>query len=245
MPNEGSHMDAAVRLEHSVLAVEEEHELHAMVELAVPALPEDATRPPLRVALVVDRSGSMDGPKLAAAKRCAQWLADRLRPTDELALVDVRRPSPAVDAAAGRGRASPPRGDRIDRPGRVTNLSGGWLRGLGELVDAAADGPRKILLLTDGLANAGITDPDDLTQMARRARLEGVHDVHDRVRRGLRRGPAPRHGRRGRRQHLLRRDARRRAGHLRAGDRGARHASPPTMSRSRSGRVRRSSCWEC
>jgi len=30
------------------------------------------------------------------------------------------------------------------------------LRGLGELVDAAADGARKILLLTDGLANAGI-----------------------------------------------------------------------------------------
>src|SRR5262245_36258838 len=87
MPSEGSHMDATVRLEHSVLAVEEEHELHAMVELAVPALPEDTTRPPLRVALVVDRSGSMNGRKLAAAKRCAQWLAERLRLTDELALV--------------------------------------------------------------------------------------------------------------------------------------------------------------
>jgi Ca-activated chloride channel family protein len=87
MPNEGNQMDATVRLEHSVLAVEEEHELHAMVELAVPALREEATRPPLRVALVVDRSGSMHGAKLSAAKRCAQWIAERLQAKDELGLV--------------------------------------------------------------------------------------------------------------------------------------------------------------
>jgi Ca-activated chloride channel family protein len=41
-------------------------------------------------------------------------------------------------------------------------------------MDAPADGPRKILLLTDGLANEGITDRADLVGMARRARLEGV-----------------------------------------------------------------------
>jgi hypothetical protein len=39
MPNERIHMETSVRLEHSVLAVEQEHELHAMVELAVPELP--------------------------------------------------------------------------------------------------------------------------------------------------------------------------------------------------------------
>ena len=167
-------MDATVRLEHSVLAVEEEHQLHAMVELAVPALQEEAARPPLRVALVVDRSGSMHGPKLAAARRCAQWLAERLRPAtnsgSSCSMTGCACSTPLGPVDRPRLRAA----IASVGPGDSTNLSGGWLRGLGELVDAPDDGPRKILLLTDGLANVGITNREDLVQMARRARLERV-----------------------------------------------------------------------
>jgi Ca-activated chloride channel family protein len=116
----------------------------------------------------------MAGPKLAVARRCARWLAERLRPADELALVafdeHVRLlvPRAAVDASRMRAAIA------SIGPGGQTNLSGGWLRGLGELIEAPADGARKILLLTDGLANAGITDRGDLVGMARRARREGV-----------------------------------------------------------------------
>jgi Ca-activated chloride channel family protein len=174
MPIEGSNMDATVRLEHSVLAVEAEHDLHAMVELSVPELAEGAGRPPLRVALALDRSGSMAGDKLAMALRCARWLAERLRSVDELALASfddhVRLLAPLARVDARRVRAAL----ASIGPGGQTNLSGGWLRALGELVDAPADGPRKILLLTDGLANQGITSREDLVAMARRARNEGV-----------------------------------------------------------------------
>jgi Ca-activated chloride channel family protein len=174
MTIEGSHMDATVRLEHSVLAVEAEHDLHAMVELSLPELEEREARPPLRVALALDRSGSMAGHKLAVALRCARWLAERLRPVDELALVTfdghVRLLAPLARVDARHIRAAL----ASVGPGGQTNLSGGWLRGLGELVDAPADGVRKIVLLTDGLTNQGITNREDLVSMARRARNEGV-----------------------------------------------------------------------
>src|SRR4051812_50022006 len=81
-------MDTTIRLDHNVISLESEHDVHVMLELSVPAGPENAARPPLRLALVLDRSGSMSGPKLETAKRCAAWLASRLGSQDQLALID-------------------------------------------------------------------------------------------------------------------------------------------------------------
>ncbi len=158
-------MDVQVRMEHGLLAVESEHEVHVMVAVTAPAAPLDDTRPPLRVALVIDRSGSMDGEKLEVVKRCAAFLVDRLQPRDELALVayddTVNLLAPLAPVDAGRlqeiiaGVES----------GGMTNLSGGWLKGVEEL-RRCNDGNRRVLLLTDGQANEGITDPEQLVQLA-------------------------------------------------------------------------------
>src|SRR5215212_4756502 len=120
-------MDANIRLDHSLVALETEQDVHAMLELVAPEPDELDDRPPLRLALVIDRSGSMAGAKLDVAKRSAAWLVSRLRERDQLALVDY---DDEVRLLAPLGA---PR-DRLAHAlahiaaGGSTNLSGGWLK---------------------------------------------------------------------------------------------------------------------
>lgn len=167
-------MHAAVRLDHALLALDSEHDVHALLELAAPAPVAGAVRAPFSLALVLDRSGSMAGAKLETAKRCAAWLVGRLAPEDELAVIayddEVSLVHP-LGPVGGPGLAQALAGIG---PGGQTNLSGGWLKALEALRAAPAERPRKILLLSDGLANVGITDPGSLVGLAGNAAQAGI-----------------------------------------------------------------------
>jgi ADP-ribosylglycohydrolase len=167
-------MDANIRLDHQLLAVETEHQVHAMLEITAPGAPDGDKRAPLNIAIVIDRSGSMSGPKLEVTKQCADYLVKRLGKDDKVAVVAyddqvdlVASLQPATGPALAPSIASIfPRGS--------TNLSGGWMKGAEELGRADEGSARKVILLTDGLANVGVTDPRALASMTQQAVGRGI-----------------------------------------------------------------------
>ena len=138
--------------------------------------PADRKRVPLNIGIVLDRSGSMFGAPLEQAKEAAALLVRRLAPEDVVSVVAYDDTVQTV-AEPAAGDAQHDLVSRIQsiRTGGSTNLSGGWLRARELVAGSRRDGAtHRLLLLTDGLANVGITQPDALVGLCARAREEGI-----------------------------------------------------------------------
>lgn len=126
-----------------------------------------ANRAPINVALVLDRSGSMSGMPLAAAKEAAARFAAFLGAKDRLSVVAFDEEVRVIHGPAPAGNPSAAEAIARLQPGGSTNLSGGWLKGAHLVQSGMVDGVNRIVLLTDGQANAGIVDPEALLGLAR------------------------------------------------------------------------------
>ena len=158
-----------------------------LVRVVVPVASDigDGRAAPLDVAFVLDRSGSMSGGKLDLAKEGVDLAAARLRDADRAALVvydnevDTVQPLAPATPRMKAGLRLALHG--ID-PGGSTFLSGGWVAGCQELAEAPmghGDGERvtrirRVILLTDGLANVGMLDPGELARHAGELRRRGI-----------------------------------------------------------------------
>jgi len=70
-------MNVKAHLDLDIVAIEQPDEVTLMLELEAPPAPTSEPRPPAAVQIVLDRSGSMDGERLDAAKDAIIALVDR------------------------------------------------------------------------------------------------------------------------------------------------------------------------
>ncbi|WP_046245299.1 vWA domain-containing protein [Hymenobacter terrenus] len=133
-------------------------------------------RRPLNVALVIDRSGSMAGAPLRYALQAAADFVDRLTAEDRLSIVvydDVV--GTLLDAQLVTDKASIKHILQGVRAGGLTNLSGGWLQGCELVAKHKTDQHvNRVVLLTDGQANHGITNSAVLINTAGKKAEEGI-----------------------------------------------------------------------
>lgn len=135
-------------------------------------------RTPLNLALVIDKSGSMgEKNKLDYVKRAVDYIIDQLGPNDRISIVayddeiEVLQPSTyATDKYDLREKVA-----KL-KPGGFTNLSGGTFEGYDQVSRWYSRGyVNRVLLLSDGLANRGITDRYELAGMVRdKNRRDGI-----------------------------------------------------------------------
>jgi Ca-activated chloride channel homolog len=133
-------------------------------------------RAPINVAIVLDKSGSMQGSKIAEARRAAKMAVQNLQPDDIISVITydsvVRVIVPATKAT---DKPSIQRAiDRVRASGN-TALFAGVARGASELrkfIDR--ERVNRVILLSDGLANVGPSSPRELAQLGASLAKEGM-----------------------------------------------------------------------
>jgi len=151
---------------------------HAYLQLSVSTsdyiMPERAR---LNLSVVLDRSGSMAAEgKIQNAKAALRALIDQLDSNDIVSLViyddvvEILRPAGRVGNRDVLRRLV----DEVS-PRGWTNLGGGMMEGFEQVERFAKKGyVNRVVLLSDGLANQGVTDPSALSRIARDHRRHSI-----------------------------------------------------------------------
>ena len=149
--------------------------LNVLARISPPRIERIQRRQPVAIALVIDRSGSMAGPKLKAAKNAAQQLVRMLAPSDRVSVVSFDQ-EVRIDVPLTTPNESVI--NRIDSivHGGLTALFDGWQKGMNQLLnsDELSDFHKRVVLLTDGMANRGLTHHSDVIPVVEKAFKKGI-----------------------------------------------------------------------
>ncbi|MFN0203720.1 MAG: vWA domain-containing protein [Bacteroidia bacterium] len=151
--------------------------VYLYVELLAGEVTTTQKRLPLNIALVLDRSGSMGGDKMTYTKKAADFVIDQLDSEDILSIVQYDDKIEVVQAAEKvKNKALLHKKVEAIEARSMTNLSGGILEGYHQVSKNKKEGlVNRVLLLSDGLANEGITDVSQLqTLVQKKFRESGI-----------------------------------------------------------------------
>ncbi|NER38044.1 MAG: VWA domain-containing protein [Oscillatoria sp. SIO1A7] len=142
-------------------------ESSTVLEVLVRIVPAEVTldfkRPALNLGLVIDRSGSMaDSRKIDYARQAASYAVQQLLATDRVSVtIFDDKIETIVPSKLAADKTNIIRKIDSVEPRNATNLHGGWAEG-GKQVrkNLNPEWLNRVILLSDGLANQGQTNPD-------------------------------------------------------------------------------------
>lgn len=173
-------MHVSTHLSIDMVALDQSDEVTILLELTAPENPVSMQRPGRTLMLLLDRSGSMSGEPLTGAKDAIGRLIRRLAPQDCFGLITFDDQAEVVippmlmkyhnlEALQHKVAAI--------QSGGMTDLSAGYLLALREVKRSLAQTQQAgatILLVSDGHANGGITEPSRLREVAENALTDSI-----------------------------------------------------------------------
>ena len=165
-----------VAMDKPLLLAGEKQIAHVRVSLTGFAIEAGDKRTPVNVVIVLDKSGSMSGKKIAQAREAAIAAIDRLGPNDIVSVVTYDSTVHVlVPATKLTDREAVRRRIRQVEAGGSTALFAGVSKGAREIRKfLSRNRVNRIILLSDGLANVGPSSPGELADLGASLIKEGI-----------------------------------------------------------------------
>ena len=172
----GAQIDLKAAVSKPILPAGQKHLTHLKVGLTGFEMQREKARVPVNLTIVLDRSGSMSGEKIAQAREAACLAVRSLAPTDIVSIVTFEGGVEIlVPATKASDQASICKKIEGIVPGGGTALFAGVSKGAEEMRKfLSKESVNRVILLSDGQANVGPASPGELAELGSSLIKEGI-----------------------------------------------------------------------